>query len=70
MFPLEITPLLDRAGEDAALLARGLLEEMNQASGIREHRAPGPSSLLQRHPRRGNVRAPGNHLHRVFIMAG
>ena len=70
MFPLEIPSLCERVGDDVALLAQGCLEEMNQASGTRQRCAPGSLGLMKQHPGPGSVREPGNHLHRVFIMAG
>ena len=70
MFPLEIPSLCERVGDDVALLAQGCLEEMNQAGGTRMRFAPGSPRLPKQHPGPGNVGEPGNHLHRVFIMAG
>ena len=70
VFPLEIPPLRARGGGDIELLARGFLEEMNEACGTRKQFAPGALAQLKQQAWPGNVRELKNYLHRVFIMAG
>jgi DNA-binding NtrC family response regulator len=43
---------------------------MNQACGTRKRCGPGALDLPRQHPWPGNLREPGNYLHRVSIMAG
>ncbi|WP_147300607.1 sigma-54-dependent transcriptional regulator [Lysobacter silvisoli] len=67
-FHLEMPPLRSR-GDDAALIARSLLERLNQRYGTRKRFADGTDLVLSSHPWPGNVRELNSTVQRAYLTA-
>ncbi|MHB8623968.1 MAG: sigma-54-dependent transcriptional regulator [Sulfuricaulis sp.] len=68
VFPLQLPPLREREN-DAELLAKHFLEELNQVEHSKKVFAPGVLELLKGYHWPGNVRELKNIIHRAYIMA-
>jgi DNA-binding NtrC family response regulator len=69
VFPLEVPPLRDRAG-DAVLLAEHFLAQLNRVSGRTKVFSSGSLELAARHAWPGNVRELKHAVERAYILAG
>ncbi len=68
VFPVELPPLRDRA-DDATLIARNHLHDLNQENATRKELTDDALEHLQAHSWPGNVRELRNALERAFILA-
>lgn len=68
VFPIQLPPLRER-GDDVALLARHLLEELNQEAGTAKRLTEKALQNIHRHAWPGNVRELKNCIQRAFILA-
>ncbi|MFO0982880.1 MAG: sigma-54 dependent transcriptional regulator [Planctomycetota bacterium] len=68
VFPMQLPPLRDRAG-DVALLAEHFLAQLNHQEGTTKAFAHGIMEMLNEHAWPGNVRELKNAVHRAFILA-
>ena len=69
VFPIEVPPLRERAG-DISLLAQHFLERLNKEAGTAKALTPAALERLERHPWPGNVRELKNAIERAHIIAG
>ena len=69
VFPIEVPPLRERAG-DITLLAQHFLERLNKEAGTAKTLTPAALERLERHPWPGNVRELKNAIERANIIAG
>ena len=67
-FPIRVPPLRER-GEDAVLLARVFVEELNDQHGLDKVLSPAAEDRIRAAAWRGNVRELRNVVQRSFIMA-
>ena len=68
VFPIHVPPLRAR-GEDAILLARAFLAELNEAAGTHKPFRHDAEQFLRGHDWPGNVRELRNCIERAFILA-
>lgn len=68
VFPIQLPPLRER-GDDIALLARHLLDELNEEAGTVKKLTEKALQNICRHAWPGNVRELRNCIHRAFILA-
>ncbi|GAA4327966.1 sigma-54 dependent transcriptional regulator [Pigmentiphaga soli] len=68
VFPLHLPPLRER-GNDAELLAKSFLAQLNEAHGTDKAFSPEMLASLAAHPWPGNVRELKNYVQRAYIMA-
>jgi DNA-binding NtrC family response regulator len=67
-FPIEMPPLRDRA-DDAGLLAKHFLAELNRHAKTQKRLSAPACAMLQQHSWPGNVRELRNCIERAFILA-
>jgi two-component system, NtrC family, response regulator AtoC len=68
VFPIEVPPLRERAG-DIARLAHGFLAELNRRHSANKQFDPDVLAALEAYPWPGNVRELRNVVQRAFILA-
>lgn len=68
VFPIQLPPLRERGG-DIVLLARHLLDELNEEAGTVKRLTENALQSIYRHPWPGNVRELKNCIQRAFILA-
>ena len=68
VFPIEVPPLRERAG-DVTLLAERFLEELNRREGTTKRFTPRTLANLEAHSWPGNARELKNMVERLWILA-
>jgi DNA-binding NtrC family response regulator len=62
-------PALRERGDDARLLAQGLLDRLNAKAGVRKYFSSTSLQCLAQHDWRGNVRELHSAVHRAFLLS-